>query len=152
MASCTIVRVSKHDISLPKPFLCSVPALERSNSGPRMFSRAPAAHTWACSCTAHVVYLAVNSTFDTSCKLNYHRSGKVLCTKLEVIGSTNQYASGMLMFVTNDITCKSGDDSKSARGQTTSISLTIIRLATSLDTFCNAPAAEPQTVQSDDLQ
>lgn len=53
---------------------------------------------------------------------------------------------------TNNITCNSDDDSRSARGQTTSISLIIIRLATSLDTFCSAPAAEPQTVQSEDLQ
>ena len=60
--------------------------------------------------------------------------------------------SRMLHVATNSVTCRSEDDSRSVRGQTTSISLIIIRLATSLDTFCSAPAAEPQTVQSEDLQ
>ena len=48
-------------------------------------------------------------------------------------------------------TCRSGAASSSARGHTVSSSLTTILLATSRDTFCRAPAAEPHTAQLCDL-
>lgn len=50
-----------------------------------------------------------------------------------------------------ELTCKSPRDSSSARGQTASMSRIIMRLATSLETFCSAPAADPHIVLSDDL-
>lgn len=49
-------------------------------------------------------------------------------------------------------TCRSGAASSSAKGHTVSSSLTTILLATSRDTFCRAPAAEPHTAQLCDLQ
>lgn len=62
IASWTIDSVSRQDISLPNPFLCEAPVLHCSKSGPRIFNRAPAAHTCACianvwSCAQHMGYL-----------------------------------------------------------------------------------------------